>query len=76
MEKISAEKYLLALKELGKTPNGQLVLEFLEELYVKPAAFTADPYITAYQLGQKELIQGIILNSNQETTNASILGEW
>ena len=52
-----------ALIEVLKTPNGEVVLEGLEKLYVKQTAMTQDTNSTMYRLGQKELVQSIIEDS-------------
>ena len=55
-----------ALRELFKTPNGNTVLEFLEESYVDIPAVGETPEITYYKLGQKEFVQGLVKDARSE----------
>lgn len=52
--------WLTNIKFLFNTETGKSVIEGLVEYYVDPSSMRADPYNTAYLLGQKELIQELV----------------
>jgi len=53
-------KFRKALKEIFKGPNGDAVIEFLEEAYVDTPAVDSTSELTYYKLGQKEFVQGLL----------------
>ena len=59
-------KFRTALTNLFQTPDGELVLKYLKESYVDNSAFGANTEQTMYNLGQKELVQGIIRDSSTD----------
>lgn len=68
-------KYRQALKRLSETADGQLVLSSLYKCYVVPTCFDAgSKEATMYALGQKELIQGIVLESKIDEEDITVIG--
>ena len=53
------QKYRESLYRLNGSPDGKLVIEYLEQAFAKPSAFNSDSNYTMYRLGQKELIGSI-----------------
>lgn len=57
------------LKELFSSPHGEDVMSFLKEAYVEVPAVDKTPELTYYRLGQKELIQGLIKDIEQDISD-------
>lgn len=55
-----------ALFELFRTPNGEIVLDFLQQSYVDNTCLGQTTEQTFYNLGQKELVQGLIRDAKTD----------
>lgn len=54
------------LKSLFSSPEGIVVINFLRESYVEVPAVDKTPELTYYRLGQKELVQGLIKDIEED----------
>ena len=61
-----------ALHSIFSTPKGELVKKALIKLYVEPTALADTSDKTHYLLGQKELIQGLIKDSENLITEQDL----
>lgn len=60
----------LLCREIFTTDKGKQLLGIFKELYVNVSCLADTPELTYYRLGQKELIQAIIDNvENDSSTN-------
>ena len=62
-----------AFSHLFKTPNGQVVLEALEQEFEPTQIFDPNPHITSYNAGRRDVVQYIkqlmrLNDANTETT--------
>lgn len=55
-----------AIKDVFDNSQGHYLLKCLKEDYVDVSALSTDPQATAYKLGQKELVQGLIAELNKD----------
>jgi len=65
-------KHLENIYEIFKTDRGQSVLKFLAESYVDTPAMGDTPEKTYYNLGQKEFVQGLIIDANTKPERVDI----
>lgn len=65
-------KFREALHSIFNTPKGEIVKEALIKLYVEPTALAETSDKTNYLLGQKELIQGLIKDSEKLITEQDL----
>ena len=66
--------YREALCSIFESPKGQLVKKTFKKMYVEQTALGDTPYQTHYLLGQKELIQQIINDSENPIKQEDLLG--
>lgn len=69
MSEYSTDKVLefrKALNEIFTGQAGETVIEFLTASYIDASALAETPELTHYRLGQKELIQGLIKDAQQD----------
>ena len=60
-------KYRKSLRRIMATEDGQVVAKGLTQMYVDPSALApGSQLMTGYRLGQKELIQSFLKDSNEE----------
>lgn len=60
------KEFLSLCKCLFNTDDGKRVLAYLKSSYVDSSAVGETPELTYYRLGQKELVQILIQNVNDE----------
>ncbi len=63
-----SKQYLQDLKTVMKTNAGKRVLKNLKETYVDTSALGDSVLLTGYKLGQKELIESLMLDSSLDIT--------
>lgn len=63
-----AKKFKDALRRIFASPDGELVLEFLEQSYVEGSAVDRSTELTYYRLGQKEFVQALIKDATTDET--------
>lgn len=59
-------EFRLALKRMLTSEDGKKVLERLNIMYAEPSALGETAELTYYKLGQKELIQSLIRESERD----------
>ena len=59
-------KFRKALREVFTSESGKTVTKFLERSYVDRPALCETSEKTAYKLGQKEFVQGLIKDANAD----------
>lgn len=62
------KKFRTALRRLMATEDGKIVADNLTRMYVEQSALCDTELKTAYRLGQKEFVQGILSDANKELT--------
>lgn len=65
------QKYREALYRINGSPDGKLVIDYLEQTYMKSSAFSSDSNYTMYRLGQKELTQVLCEDARNEFINVT-----
>lgn len=61
------EKFRLALKKVLNSEDGKIVKDMLQELYVDQSALdVTKPEFTYYRLGQKEFVQGLLKDADND----------
>jgi hypothetical protein len=62
------KKFRTALHRLMASDDGKIVAEGLTRMYVEQSALGDNELQTAYRLGQKEFVQGILADAAKELT--------
>lgn len=60
------QEYRDTLNRIYSTVDGKAIIDHLENIYVYQSAFTKDTNTTMYVLGQKELMQDIVVNARTQ----------
>jgi len=73
------KEYRKALKEIYNSPQGKIIFDYLEKVYVEASCFDRDTNTLVYRLANKELIQHLIYEATtkfEDTKESNLENEY